>query len=82
MSCVTFLKISSSDHFHVNVIPYNPIDNCDFIRPNSDRVSAFVDELLKGRIQCSIRSTRGSDENAACGQLTLKSHDDEYAKDA
>ncbi len=54
---------------HVNLIPYNPIDDADFQRPEPKRVQAFLKVLQDQRIQASVRQTRGMAESAACGQL-------------
>ncbi|MGJ3251773.1 MAG: 23S rRNA (adenine(2503)-C(2))-methyltransferase RlmN [Elainellaceae cyanobacterium] len=54
---------------HVNLIPYNPIQEVDFQRPNPQRIQAFVDRLEAHKIAVSVRQTRGLAADAACGQL-------------
>ncbi len=54
---------------HVNLIAYNPIDGEDFQRPSFKRVQNFMNILEKRGIAVSLRSSRGLDKNAACGQL-------------
>jgi 23S rRNA (adenine2503-C2)-methyltransferase len=54
---------------HVNLIPYNPIDEVDYQRPNRDRIQAFVDVLKQKQIAVSVRYSRGLEADAACGQL-------------
>jgi 23S rRNA (adenine2503-C2)-methyltransferase len=54
---------------HVNLIPYNPIQEADYQRPNHQRVQAFADALKKRHIAVSIRYSRGLEADAACGQL-------------
>lgn len=54
---------------HVNLIPYNPISEVDYKRPNSDRISAFLNALKKQNIAVSVRYSRGLETDAACGQL-------------
>jgi 23S rRNA (adenine2503-C2)-methyltransferase len=54
---------------HVNLIPYNPISEVDYKRPNPRRVQAFVDALKAQHIAVSVRQTRGMSADAACGQL-------------
>ncbi|PZV26021.1 MAG: 23S rRNA (adenine(2503)-C(2))-methyltransferase RlmN [Snowella sp.] len=54
---------------HVNLIPYNPIAEVDYKRPNSERIQAFVDILQKHHITVSVRYSRGLGADAACGQL-------------
>ena len=54
---------------HVNLIPYNPIQEADYQRPNHQRVLAFAEALKKRHIAVSIRYSRGLEADAACGQL-------------
>ncbi|KAJ1287287.1 hypothetical protein BS78_03G419500 [Paspalum vaginatum] len=55
--------------YHVNLIPYNPIEGSEYKRPYRKVVQAFVDALEAKKITVSVRQTRGLDANAACGQL-------------
>ncbi|CAO2181594.1 unnamed protein product [Urochloa humidicola] len=55
--------------YHVNLIPYNPIEGSEYKRPYRKVVQAFVDALEARKITVSVRQTRGLDANAACGQL-------------
>lgn len=54
---------------HVNLIPYNPIDEADYQRPDSQRIEAFLAVLKQQNIAASIRYSRGLEADAACGQL-------------
>jgi 23S rRNA (adenine2503-C2)-methyltransferase len=54
---------------HVNLIPYNPIEEVDYKRPNSDRIQAFLTVLQQQKIAVSVRYSRGLEADAACGQL-------------
>ena len=54
---------------HVNLIPYNPVEDEDFVRPSKDRIKAFKEILEIKRFKVSLRASRGLDQNAACGQL-------------
>jgi len=54
---------------HVNLIPYNPIVEVDYKRPDSNRVSGFKRALEDRHIAVSVRYSRGLDVDAACGQL-------------
>lgn len=54
---------------HVNLIPYNPIEEETFQRPSPQAVEAFRDALAQRRIAVSVRASRGLDADAACGQL-------------
>ena len=52
---------------HVNLIPLNPVGTEQ--RPSMKVVGEFAQILEKGRIPVSIRKERGTDIEAACGQL-------------
>jgi 23S rRNA (adenine2503-C2)-methyltransferase len=54
---------------HVNLIPVNPVAETGFSRAPSERVRAFERALRSAGIDVSIRAERGSDIDAACGQL-------------
>uniref|UniRef100_A0A7N0V770 Radical SAM core domain-containing protein n=1 Tax=Kalanchoe fedtschenkoi TaxID=63787 RepID=A0A7N0V770_KALFE len=55
--------------YHVNLIPYNPIEGSEFRRPYRKAIAAFSAALESRRITTSVRQTRGPDASAACGQL-------------
>lgn len=54
---------------HVNLIPYNPIDEVDYQRPDARRIQSFVNALQERHIAVSVRRSRGLEADAACGQL-------------
>ena len=54
---------------HVNLIQYNQIEEVAFKQTPSKQAQYFQDRLLKNGINVSFRQSRGSDRNAACGQL-------------
>ncbi len=54
---------------HVNLIPYNPIEEEDFARPTERSVNQFRQVLAEQSIAVSVRASRGLDQDAACGQL-------------
>jgi 23S rRNA (adenine2503-C2)-methyltransferase len=54
---------------HVNLIPYNPIQEVDYKRPSEQRIQAFVSALKAQKIAVSVRRSRGLEADAACGQL-------------
>ena len=57
---------------HVNLIPWNPVDESEFKRPSKNAVQRFVGVLERSGIGCSVRVTRGLEAAAACGQLRNK----------
>jgi 23S rRNA (adenine2503-C2)-methyltransferase len=62
-------KLVKGFQSHVNLIPYNPIQEVDYQRPKSDRIQAFVKILKQQQIAVSVRYSRGLEADAACGQL-------------
>lgn len=54
---------------HVNLIPYNPVSMLDFHASPRKSVRAFREILECAGIQVTQRVQRGSDIDAACGQL-------------
>ncbi|CAL5218542.1 g231 [Coccomyxa viridis] len=54
---------------HVNLIPWNAVDDADFTRPSRNAVFAFRRALEAKGYPVSTRITRGQDAAAACGQL-------------
>ncbi len=54
---------------HVNLIPYNPISEVDYQRPDKQRIKQFQDILQQNKVAVSIRYSRGLSADAACGQL-------------
>ncbi|KAF5742674.1 hypothetical protein HS088_TW09G00725 [Tripterygium wilfordii] len=58
--------------YHVNLIPFNPIEGSEYKRPSKKAVQAFVGALESRKVTVSVRQTRGLDASAACGQLRNK----------
>ncbi|WP_370294203.1 23S rRNA (adenine(2503)-C(2))-methyltransferase RlmN [Thalassolituus sp.] len=59
----------------INLIPFNPFPNSGYKRPSNNRVYKFRDHLISRDYIATIRSTRGDDIDAACGQLVGKVED-------
>lgn len=53
----------------VNLIPYNPRLESPFGRPDQEGVASFYHWLMDAGQYCRVRSTKGNDAMAACGQL-------------
>lgn len=53
----------------INLIPFNPFPHSGYERPSNNRVYRFRDYLHEAGYVVTIRSTRGDDIDAACGQL-------------
>ena len=54
---------------HVNLIPLNPTPGYAVRGSSARRVREFKDLLREGGVNATIRRTRGTDIDAACGQL-------------
>jgi len=59
-------------HAKVNLIPYNPVEGLPWVRPSESRQEAFLRVLTSAGIQATLRREKGTDIDAACGQLRLK----------
>lgn len=57
---------------HVNLIPYNPIPGNDWRPSPPARLETFAGVLEDRRIPVTVRSPRGLDIAAACGQLAAE----------
>lgn len=53
----------------VNLIPVNPHPGSPFRRPTGDRVFTFHAALMDRGVRVYVRTTRGDEIRAACGQL-------------
>ena len=58
----------------VNVIPYNPHPEAPYRRPAPDVVDAFQNECKRLGLPTYLRTPRGDDIDAACGQLANRSN--------
>jgi 23S rRNA (adenine2503-C2)-methyltransferase len=61
----------------VNLIPWNPFTlpatpGPAFARPSAERIRTFQEILRRHRVQTYIRTPRGDDIDAACGQLAAR----------
>ncbi len=54
---------------HVNLIPINPVEGTGMKRPDQEKIKRFAQVLENAGISVSSREERGTDINAACGQL-------------
>ncbi len=57
---------------HVNLIPYNPIDDASYQRPRPEQLQTFLNILKQAGVAASIRRSRGLERDAACGQLRTR----------
>jgi 23S rRNA (adenine2503-C2)-methyltransferase len=53
----------------INLIPFNPFPHAPYGRSSRNRIMAFQKALSDAGFVCTVRTTRGDDIDAACGQL-------------
>ncbi len=56
----------------INLIPYNTVEGLPWKRPSEQQQQAFLSVLRKAGVSATLRTEKGHDINAACGQLRLK----------
>jgi 23S rRNA (adenine2503-C2)-methyltransferase len=56
----------------VNLIPWNGFEGPEFVRPPAERIRSFQERLRAAGVAVYIRSPRGDDIDAACGQLAAR----------
>ena len=54
---------------HVNVIPFNDVAGLPYQRPTTEAQAVFVGILKQSGLSVKIRKRKGSEIDAACGQL-------------
>jgi 23S rRNA (adenine2503-C2)-methyltransferase len=54
---------------HVNVIPFNDVDGLPFRRPSQEALTVFPSVLKQHGVSVKVRKRKGSEIDAACGQL-------------
>ena len=64
-------KIALRLHAHVNLIPYNKVEGLEWKRPDLFRRNTFFRALKSKKVSVTLRREKGSDIEAACGQLAL-----------
>ncbi len=62
-------KLLNARRSKINLIPFNEYPQSSFKRPDEEKIRWFQGELVKRGYTCTVRSTKGSDILAACGQL-------------
>jgi 23S rRNA (adenine2503-C2)-methyltransferase len=57
---------------HVNLIPFNDVEGLSYRRPTQESLNAFIAQLRQSGISVKVRKRKGSEIDAACGQLRRK----------
>src|SRR5437660_738381 len=60
---------------HVNLIPFNDVPGLPYRRPAEAALTTFVDTLRHLGISVKVRKRKGSEIDAACGQLRRATED-------
>ena len=58
---------------YINLIPFNPFPGSEFQRPEDHQILQFKEALEKFKIPVTLRTTKGDEILAACGQLHVQS---------
>jgi 23S rRNA (adenine2503-C2)-methyltransferase len=53
----------------VNLIPFNDVPGLPYRQPTQDSLKVFIDRLRTSSITVAVRKRKGSEIEAACGQL-------------
>ena len=69
-------KVIRGINCHVNLIPFNPVDEYTYQQSEVSTIKEFEKVLLDAKIQVSIRFSRGTKIDGACGQLRYKHNND------
>ena len=55
----------------INLIPFNPFPGSNWERPSTEEIEIFRSKLVTKKLRVMVRTTKGSDILAACGQLKV-----------
>lgn len=70
--CKELSKILIGINCHVNIIPYNTVEEKSFVAPDRKTVERFNTDLIDLGISSTVRRELGDNIDAACGQLRHK----------
>lgn len=71
-SAKKLVKLLSGVKAKVNLIYFNSYLESEFQTPTQEQVKKFQEYLLSKNLLCTVRESKGSDIDAACGQLREK----------
>ena len=69
---IALIRYCKGLHAHVNLIPLNDIDGSPWKPSGKAKISHWIDSLGDSGIEATLRNSRGSDIDGACGQLKNK----------
>jgi 23S rRNA (adenine2503-C2)-methyltransferase len=64
----------------INLIPFNPFPGSEWKRPSEKEVEEFRQKLVAKKLRVMVRSTKGDDILAACGQLKIDQQARNYVR--
>ena len=64
---------------YVNLIPYNAVDEHGYQQSDRETVEAFKSELLRLKMNVTLRKEHGRDIDGACGQLRAMKVGEQHA---
>ena len=68
-------KIAKRLRANVNLLRYNPVPGLPYRRPRSETAYEFQRRLRERGVNAHVRTSRGKDVDAACGQLRRRTRD-------
>jgi 23S rRNA (adenine2503-C2)-methyltransferase len=62
-------RLLNGQRAHVNLIPFNDVAGLPYRRPTDGALTTFTAELRRAGVSLKVRKRKGSEIDAACGQL-------------
>ncbi|MCA8995731.1 MAG: 23S rRNA (adenine(2503)-C(2))-methyltransferase RlmN [Planctomycetaceae bacterium] len=66
------VRLLKGRNAHVNLIPMNSVSTIALEAPGAPSTGRFLETLLAGGVNATVRKRKGADIDAACGQLRLQ----------
>ena len=78
--CRALLRLIKGIPSKLNLIPFNPWPGSPYVCSSENRINAFANRVMKAGYASPVRTPRGRDILAACGQLKSASERDRRKK--
>jgi 23S rRNA (adenine2503-C2)-methyltransferase len=66
---------------HVNLIPWNDVEGLPYCRPTDEDLARFIEIIRRSGISVKVRKRKGSEIDAACGQLRRKAEQENQERE-
>ncbi len=66
------IRLIAGINAKINLIPFNEWEGCDFVQSSEEKIMRFAKILKQKGYEILIRRSKGSEVQAACGQLKMK----------